>query len=431
MISTANAGDGDFWTEVVRALGIRASGKLSPFRELETRDDAMAMVRDCSVALLLVGLVQVALASLAGVGSAIDAAIYMPLAVALYRYTSRLAAALLLGFALFAVAVVVAAATWSIDSRSDLLLIATLLWASVRSVEATLFLKRAAARPPAAPSVGQEHSSRRVAHRARSRAKWLALGGIAFVAVLVAEFVVPLTRQSADIPQSTVSPSVEIAETPASPAAVVAVVDDGRMRFSPPAGFVEPREEQPEIGTMAAGFVPPAMELGALFVTPSDVDSFERDHKFAPARYVMVQSAKGASNLPVSVDQFRAAKATNGSAALTQLEHLIGGDATLSQWLQATIRPAGTVADVDGAHVRSEGVVDESDRSLSVASVVEMPASKATPATSRVVVTSLVLARGRVFVVYTYGSYASSGDVAATSAVARDAVRHVIDENPA
>jgi hypothetical protein len=50
MISTANARDGDLWTEVVRALGVRTSGKLSPFRELETRDDAMAMVRDCSVA---------------------------------------------------------------------------------------------------------------------------------------------------------------------------------------------------------------------------------------------------------------------------------------------------------------------------------------------------------------------------------------------
>jgi hypothetical protein len=145
----------------------------------------------------------------------------------------------------------------------------------------------------------------------------------------------------------------------------------------------------------------------------------------------MVQSAKAAADVPVSVDQFRAAKAANGGAGLTQLEHLIGGDATLSQWLQATIRPAGTVADLDGARVRSEGVIDESDRSLSVASVVEVPASKANPATSRVVVTSLVLARGRVFVAYTYGSYASSGDVAATSAVARDAVRHLIDENPA
>jgi hypothetical protein len=431
MVSTANTGDGDLWTEVVRALGVRTSGRLSPFRELETRDDAMAMVRDCSVALLLVGLVQVALASLAGVGSATDAAIYMPLAVALYRYTSRVAAVLLLGFALFAVAVVVVAAAWSIDGRSDLLLIATLLWASLRSVEATSFLKRVAARPPAARSAVQEHSSSRVAKRARSRAKWLALGGIAFVAVLFAQFVVPLTRQSAGASPSTVSPSIEIADTPASPAPVVAVVDDARMRFSPPAGFIEPRADQPEIATMAAAFVPAAMELDALFVTASDLETFQRNHKFAPARYVMVQSAKAAPDVPVSADQFRAAKAANGGAGSMQLEHLIGGDATLSQWLQATIRAAGTVVDLDGTHVRSEGVVDESDRSLSVASVVEVPASKATPATSRVVVTSLVLARGRIFVAYTYGSYASSGDLAATSAVAREAVRHLIDENPA
>jgi hypothetical protein len=185
---------------------------------------------------------------------------------------------LLLGFALFAVAVVVVAAAWSIDRRSDLLLIATLLWASLRSVEATSFLKRVAARPPAARSAGQEHSSPRVAKRARSRAKWLALGAIAFVAVLVAEFVVPLTRRPANVSQSTVSTSTEIAETPASPAPAVAVVDDARMRFSPPAGFIEPRADQPEIATMAADFVPPAMELGALFVTASDLETFQRDH---------------------------------------------------------------------------------------------------------------------------------------------------------
>jgi hypothetical protein len=415
MISTANARDGDLWAEVVRALGVRTSGKLSPFRELETRDDAVAMVRDCSVALLLVGLVQVALAAVAGVGSAIDAAIYMPLAVALYRYTSRLAAALLLQFALFAAAVIVGAAIWDIDGRTDLVLIATLLWAGVRSLEATSFLARVAARPLAGRPTGSDQPSPRARVHKHARTKWLALGAIAFVAVLVAKFVVPLTREPAAVSRPAASANVDVAEEPAKPAPAA---DDGRMRFSPPAGFVEPRAEEPEIATIAAGFVPPAMELGALFITASDVESFRREHHFSPDRYVMVQHAKAAPEGRITVEQFRTAKAATGDARVAQLEHLIGGDAALSQWLQAAVRPSGTVSDLDGAHVRSEGVIDDSDRSMSLASVVEVPAGKSTAATSRVVVTSLVLARGRIFVVYTYGSYASSDDVGATSAVA-------------
>src|ERR1700747_1248339 len=115
--------DGDLWTGTVRALGIRTTGKRSPFRDLETREDAIGMVRDCSIALLLVGIVQVSLSWLAGVGTAVDALVYMPLAGRLFRSSSRAAAVLLLGFSLFAVAVTVVASLQGIESRVDLILI--------------------------------------------------------------------------------------------------------------------------------------------------------------------------------------------------------------------------------------------------------------------------------------------------------------------
>jgi len=414
MTSTTNVRDGDLWTETVRALGIRTTGKRSPFRDLEMRDDAIGMVRDCSIALLLVGLVQLSLSWLAGMGTAVDTLVYMPLAGLLYRYRSRLAALLLLAFSIFAVAITVLGSVSGIDARTDLVLIATLLWASIRAVEATGALKRGFGEP-----------GERVR---RSSTPALLFAALGFLVVIGAKFVLPLVEPPTRAKPTVVAATALHDASDPSPAAVAA--DSGRMRFSPPGGFLEPRAEEPEIATIAEGFVPSAMDLAALYVPRGDLDGFRRDHRFAPERYVMVQTVRASDGKNVSLQEFRDARTGVVAASAARIEKLIGADPALAQWLDAVLRASGTAVDLDGTRIRNDGVLEESERSVSVGSFVETAPTPAL-ASSRFVVTSLVLARGQVLVVYTYGPNAKAGDAGATRDVAHQVVQNLIHENPA
>lgn len=200
--------------------------------------------------------------------------------------------------------------------------------------------------------------------------------------------------------------------------------------LSPPSGFTEPREADPEIGRLAEGFVAPAMELVALFVPPKDVESFARDRRFSPARYVMVQVVKETIGSSISPREFAAAVAADSPSLDTRrLQRLIGAAPALSQWLEAASAAPSSVTEVQGARVRSEGILEQTDRSISMGSIAEASAPEGS--SSRVVVTSLVLVKGRVLVVLTYGAYDKSDDVAATHETAREAVRNLLNENAA
>jgi hypothetical protein len=396
------------------------------------------MIQDCATALMLVGLVQIALSWVAGVGTAADTLVYMPIAALLYRFNSRFAALLLLLFSLLSVVVIDTGFLLGIEASTDLILVAILLWSSVRSVEATSMLRAEArgARTPKTLVLGSRKTAsegRANRHPSSKKAAWLAFAAMAFAFAAAPRFLPPLAaRQEA----ATVAAPAAPAPVPApaaklEPHATMKTAGDGHLSLHAPTGLIDPRSQEPDIASLAEGFVPSAMELAALFVSPADLETFRRSHQFAPTRYVMIQAVRQPSSDHVSQEALVAAKAPPVATSAERLGRLIGADAALSQWLGAVARPLGASVDLDGARVQSQGIVAESDRSVSFASVVEVPASTGKPATSRVVITSLVLARGKVLVVYTHGAYTKSDDVSSARDITRDVVRNVVDENPA
>lgn len=426
----------DLWTATAKALGIRASGARSPFRPIETREDAADAIRECTSVLMLVGLMQLSLSWLAGVGTAVDVLVYVPLAGAVNRFNSRFAAGLLLLFSLGAVALTVAAPVARIDARADLILIAVLAWASVRAVEATWAFHR---KPRAAALAAQPIELRTLeAGGGGHGILWAASGGSWGVPLAGGMFLVALS--SAFLPRAglealrmraLVPSGGRVAPPPPANTAVDATVGEERVVLSAPSGFVEPRRTEPELARLAEGFVAPAMELLALFVPPKDVESFARDQRFSPARYVMVQVVRQSVGSSLSAAEFAAANSA-GSAPLDtrRLQRLLGAGPALSQWLEASAAAPSSVTEVQGARVRSEGILDQTDRSISMGAIAEMRAG-AEAASSRVVVTSLVLVKGRVLIVYTYGAYDKPDDVAATHETARQVVRNLVNENAA
>lgn len=423
----------DLWTAAAKALGIRASGAHSPFRPIETREDASSAIRECTLVLMLVGLVQLSLSWLAGVGTAFDVLVYMPLAVLVNRFNSRIAAGLLLLFSLGAVALAVAAPLLRVDARTDLIVLAVLLWASVRSVEATLAFRR---KPRAATVPGHPIELRasdivgggQAVLAAGPRGSWgLLLAGGMFLVAVASAF---LPRHSVETRRATAPAHSDprVAPTPANNS-ISTTVGGERIVLSAPSGLIEPRQAEPEIARLAEGFVAPAMELLALFVSPKDVESFSHDRRFSPARYVMVQVVRQTAGSSISPQEFAAAKASDSAPLDTRrLQHLLGAGPSLSQWLEASSASPSSMTEVQGARVRSEGVLEQTDRSISMGAIAEI---NATPegSPSRVVVTSLVLVKGRVLVAYTYGTYDKSDDVASTHETARQVVRNLVNEN--
>ena len=428
----------DLWTETAKAMGIRVSGERSPFRPIETRQDAQSLARDCSLVLLFVGLVQISLSWLAGVGTSLDALVYMPLAALVYRFASRMAAGLLVAFVLGAAALSVATAVMGIDVRTDLILLAVLLWASLRSFEATLRIH--------SKSVGAGQGARRTRHADvpdtlgsgatavlgahPGASSWLFWAGLAFAAAAVSTF---LPRIAAEARRaSSITAGAPRTAPPSTDSSVTTNVGDERVLLSAPVAFVEPRREEPEIGKLAESFVTPTMKLLALFVSPSDLEAFRRSRQFAPARYVMVEAPRDEASRQTSQPQFLAAKTEqDDEAASSRLARLIGADGALSRWLDAVYRRAGNVTDVAGMKVRSEGVLEETDRSVSLGAITDVASPSQGAGASRVVVTSLVLVRGKVLVVYSYGSYEKADDVVLVHEIARQTVRNLINENPA
>jgi hypothetical protein len=427
----------DLWTETARAMGIRVSKERSPLRPIDTRQDAQSLLRDCSLVLLFVGLVQISLSWLAGVGTSLDALVYMPLGALVYRFASRTAAALLAAFVLGASALSVAATAMRIDVRIDLILLAVLLWASLRSLEATLRLH----------SQGARAGMRRARHADRAEvlpggaatvaaahpggSSWLFWAGLAFT-VAAASTILP--RIASEVRRAGPgTASAPRAAVPPPEGGTQVSAGDGQLVLSAPAGLVEPRQEEPEIGKLAEGFVAPAMKLLAVFVSPTDLEAFRRTRQFTPVRYVIIEAPEGEAARAVSRGEFLlAARSEEGEgAASSRVARLIGADAALSRWLDAVSRKAGEVTEVAEMKVRSEGVLEQTDRSLSLGAIADVASPSAAAVSSRVVVTSIVLVRGKVLVVYSYGYYDKPDDVVSVHEIARQTVRNLINENPA
>ncbi len=124
------------------------------FARIESRDDALKTVRDAAAAFLFLAVLQGALGFFLASSMLIDAVAYLVLALALRQWHSRVAAMVLLLFALGAASVTVLNRVGLTHSGGGNVFLAIIvLVVSIRAVEATFKLHgRYAAAPGAAPA---------------------------------------------------------------------------------------------------------------------------------------------------------------------------------------------------------------------------------------------------------------------------------------
>ena len=127
-----------------------ASKKKGFFSKIESRDDALKVVRDTSNTFFFIAVLQVALAYWIGLSMLFDAVIYAVGGFFLRRSSSRTAAVVLLLLALFGAGVTFANRTGAnLGGGNNIILAIVVLWAGVRAVEVTFKLHGRFAQPGA------------------------------------------------------------------------------------------------------------------------------------------------------------------------------------------------------------------------------------------------------------------------------------------
>jgi cobalamin synthase len=112
------------------------------FAKIESRDDALKVVKDTSMGFFFVAALQIVLSFFLGFFIIFDAVIYAVGGFFLRRYNSRAAAVILLILASVAAGVTFAnKAGANLGGGNNIFLSLIILWAAIRAVEATLKLR--------------------------------------------------------------------------------------------------------------------------------------------------------------------------------------------------------------------------------------------------------------------------------------------------
>lgn len=112
------------------------------FAKIESRDDALKVVKDTSMGFFFVAALQAALSFLVGFSILFDAVIYAVGGFFLRRYNSRAAAVVLLILAVVGAGVTFAnKAGANLGGGNNIFLALIVLWAAIRAVEATFKLR--------------------------------------------------------------------------------------------------------------------------------------------------------------------------------------------------------------------------------------------------------------------------------------------------
>ena len=112
------------------------------FAKIESRDDALKVIKDVSMGFFFVAVLQGALSFLVGFSTIFDAVVYAVGGFFLYRYNSRATAVILLILAFVAVGVTFAnKAGADLGGGNNIFLAFIVLWAAIRAVEATFKLR--------------------------------------------------------------------------------------------------------------------------------------------------------------------------------------------------------------------------------------------------------------------------------------------------
>jgi hypothetical protein len=125
------------------------------FSKLESRQDALRLVKDTSNAFFFIAALQAALAYWIGLSVLLDAAMYAVAAFFLRRFNNRTAAVILLILALLGAGVTLAnRAGANLGGGNNIILAVIMLWAAVRAVEATFKLRSMFAQDPTSEQPG-------------------------------------------------------------------------------------------------------------------------------------------------------------------------------------------------------------------------------------------------------------------------------------
>ncbi len=112
------------------------------FLKIESRDDALKVVKDASMGFFFVAGLQAAVSYWVGISVLYDAAIYAIGGYFLRRYNSRAAAVVLLILTVLATGVTLANRIGrKLGGGNNIFLAVILLWAAIRAVEATFKLR--------------------------------------------------------------------------------------------------------------------------------------------------------------------------------------------------------------------------------------------------------------------------------------------------
>ena len=112
--------------------------KKGMFAKLESREDALKTIKDCAMGFFVVAAIQAGLGYFIAPSLIIDAVLYAVLAGIMLKWKSRIAAVFLLVIACFAVYMTVLNRLgMAAEGGNNIFLAAIILWAAIRSVEAT------------------------------------------------------------------------------------------------------------------------------------------------------------------------------------------------------------------------------------------------------------------------------------------------------
>jgi hypothetical protein len=108
------------------------------FAKIESREDALKTIKDCAMGFFVVAAIQAGLGYFIAPSLIIDATLYAVLAGIMLKWKSRVAAVFLLVIACFAAYMTVLNRLgMAAEGGNNIFLAAIILWAAIRSVEAT------------------------------------------------------------------------------------------------------------------------------------------------------------------------------------------------------------------------------------------------------------------------------------------------------
>ena len=120
----------------------QANKKNAWYGKIETKEDAIKVIKDSSNGFLLLSAIQMALGFIIGIETVIDGVIYLILALLLRKFNSRVVAIILLLLSLVSIVVTGMNKLGGGAGGRNVLLSLIVTWVSIRAIQATFVYNR-------------------------------------------------------------------------------------------------------------------------------------------------------------------------------------------------------------------------------------------------------------------------------------------------